>query len=275
MSKTVLARKLTAAGLEYHENYFNSFNEVGDRVTIVRHAPKMAVLTHPNTSEPLEFELRIPEECPADKLEMARTLVEAFGDRFIENLHNQPLWNWLTLYWFKDVVGSDFADGKTAGLNEWAVYNVYPEELGYGSSGTRIRQYRHRLWGPAFLYHQVGEAARVCLTGRISILSDVFDAVMNYNLLEQGILDTVSAMYHDDASRGLTANLKPTGRLEGEFREGAIRECLAQIGQIAATRAIHLITPEQILDALPPEEFGRHIDAAREFLGIQAPGMAA
>jgi len=272
--KTVLARELTAVGLEYHESYFNGQDEVGNRIGYVRELPKAAVLTDPHTSRPLSFDLVLPAECPSDKLEMARVLVEAFGDRFEENLFNRPIWNWITLFWAKAVLGGDPAE-KPIKLREWAAYNLFPEEEAYSGAEGRIRQYRHRLWGPAFLFSRVGEVSRVCLTGDFHKLSDVFDAVMTLNLLVPGVVETIDAMYFDPETGELTANVKPGLRIGGELREGAIRECLTQISQIAATRAVHLLTPQQILAALPEAEFGKHVEAARSRLGLQAPSLAA
>lgn len=271
---TVLARELTKPGLEYHESYFNGHDEVGRRIKYVNELPKEAILTDPHTSRPLSFDLELPAKCPDSKFEMARVLVEAFGDRFDENLFNQPLWNWITLLWAKSVIGGDPAE-KPRKLNEWAVYNLFPEDEAYGGAHGRVRQYRHRLWGPAFLYSRVGEVSRVCLTGDVSELSDVYDAVMTLNLLERGVIETIDAMYYDEEERKLTAKVKPGVRLRNELREGAIRECLTQISQIAATRAIHLLTPEQILDALPEAEFGRHVEVARVRLGLQGTSLAA
>lgn len=259
----VRARRLKKPGMEYYDGYFHCVDEVGERAQVVTQRVSRQVLFGDLYSEDVDFDLYVPETLPTVKWQAAKALYEAFGDRFDEFLYDAPLWNWLTLHYAEPVLGGEYGGEPNWSLKEAAVYTVHPRE-----TTGKVRQYRHRLWGPAFAWSRVGELAKVCLTGSIDGMSDVLDAVMTYNLLTPEIMRTVSAMYYDEADNALTAKVRSTARAEGELREGVIRDCLAQIGQIAATRAIHLLTPEQILDALPMVEFGRHVEAARARLGM-------
>jgi len=261
MVKMIPVRRLNKRGMQRHMDFFNPMDEVGVRAEFLGKPVDPEELDSDRFSEDAGFEMFLPETLPDDKYLLGKTVRESFGERYGGHMYDSTLWNWMCLRYHGLTVG------PARKTRELVVDTVYSEEEAYGPSAVRQRQYRNRLWGPTFAYDQFGEASRVMLTGKVPEMSDVMDALYYFNMLTGPIVRVLDALYYDEERHAINGVSKPSSNYGG-LRDGTVRDCLAQIGQIATTRSIMRMSEEEILAALPEAEYGDRVEEARVKLGL-------
>jgi len=248
-------RRMTGKALERFDHYF-----IENEKKVTSAPPPFEILLDDEWSVPApEFGL-LPEN-PQSKIELAKGINEALKGRFDEVMHDIGLWSWITLRYADKVVRN--AGGKWAPSSD-VNYRLASEHELYKDSG--IHQYRHRVWGPAYLYHLHGEASRALLSNDMTKLGEGFDAVMWYNVATRPVLQAIDLLFFDGEAGKVEGDFRPPARRPGEFRKGSIREFVEHVRQVGYAYSLHRVSPLKLIEGLSEQEFGPYLRNARKRL---------
>jgi len=263
-TQTTQLRTLTPAGLEAFLAYFDKIDiRTGQKVDIRREAPPTHLLFDDRYSIQVPFDAEIEVAQPTSKIDLARRVIDALGNQFDAYLTDRHLWAWLTLLW-SDVIlpGSKDTGWK---LGELAQYDIGETK----GKNTNYAIYRHRVWGPAVLFKQLGMLSRSMLTGQIHQLGEEIDVLMFRNIATAPVLQAFDLMYFDTEARKIaSAEGSNKGRQIGDLRAGTVRDFADQVCQIARTYSIARISPQRLIELLPQAEFGARIKHALTRLSV-------
>lgn len=264
--RRIPARRLTNLGVAAFREWLRSaVRGEGPAVGRIASPPPYEALFDPATSEPLPYEASAdlrPLDSSRDCAEMLR---DGFGASVARLRDDKGALDWLALLRVDDIYPAD-ADGTRKAYS--ALRYMFRDV-----EGTRADLgYRHLVWTPALLLHELGDEARVLLTGTQDHPSDAVEQVMARPLVRasRGVAKMLALMYLDDAGTGLVRGAGADGG-KGGLRRGGVRDCVAVLAQCERSYDLSSMSAQQLLDLLPDEGgFKAHRARARKRLAAEA-----
>lgn len=162
---------------------------------------------------------------------------------------NAPLWSWLGMFYFHQVVRIGANGNPRLGRNPDVAYVIDPDETGRGSR----RHFAHRLLLSWEIYTRHGETAWYLLDEPVISLSHLADRLVGAPEMFRsvGIVDLAHRLYANPQTRELKPGLLGGG---GNQRPaGGVVRLLDVLNQLYMTYDVYGMTAEQLLGLLPPE----------------------
>lgn len=263
---SIQIRALTPLGLDQFLRYFSKIDlETGEKVTVRKSPPPRDLITDDRFSVPIPVDAVLTEGVPANKIDMARRVLDALGDNFDDYVTNRHMWAWLTILWSEAVIPySESEEGWR--LHEISVYDIGDDKRG----AANYNIIRHRVWGPTIIFRRWGMLSRSMLADPINRLGDEIDVFMFRNVLTEPVLKAYDLLYFDTSTRSIREpeNKRQKDRRAEDLRPGDIHDYVDQVLQIARTYSISKIDPQRIIKLLPKAEFGAHVAHANARLRI-------
>lgn len=240
MTDKVWIRSFSARGVEEFESFLDRYQN-GDANEI----DAQMLSEDTNLSELVGRGLMIDIPMTATKRELAQLVCQAFQDAgstelpIVPSTEYRNMWTWLAC--------SSFHLIKTRRANR--VLNEYSY---YVCSQDWNRFYRHRIAGPARIYWLFRDRPRdasLLLHGRADEHSD-WEAQLagrQSRIRNRELISTANRLYWD------VERHRPKRGAQTRNRSGTVRRLLAFIDQVDLTYDVNSMTPDQILDLLPPE----------------------
>mgnify|MGYP006981142763 CR=1 FL=1 len=233
----MMNRKLNEQGLEEFRQFIDNLRNGGKQNT------PSYLLTDPTTSEPLGFELQLPDVTFSTRYELGSYLCEQFSELNMQSMIGDiGFWSSLALHWF-DQLCPEADDGSRKPPSQ--AYN-------YILSNNYNHRPRHAIFTTWQLVDRYGEDARFLLCRELPIRGEITEQLMarQYFLSCRGLMQAASRLYYDEES--------------GSFKKGAaarssagcIHRFVAWLHQIELTYDLYSLNCEDVLD-LMPKEFDR------------------
>jgi len=261
-------RTLTPKGFDVFTRYFSKVDaQTGETAKVRKAAPPTEILFDDNYSVPLPVDALVDASQPSGKVEMARRVLDAFGDNFDAYVDDRGVWAWLTLLWSESVIPySEIEEGYI--LREMARYDIGDNRE------ANYYVYRHAVYGPTIIFRDWGMLSRSVLADPIHKLGDEIDVFMFRNVATAPVLKAYDLMYFDTTTGKIVDAKADAKKRQAEgLRQGDIHDFVDQVLQIGRTYSISRIDPLKLVDLLPRAEFGNRIDhaMARVKIGDTAP----
>ena len=208
------------------------------------------LLTAAQYAQPVASAIYVEQRPFASRRDAGAYLADRLAPLGIASIaNNAPLWSWLGMFYFHQVVQLDDQGVPRLGRNPDVAYVIDPDEIGRGAR----RHFAHRLLISWEIYTQHGENAWYLLDEPVNSMRQLADRLSGAPEIFRavGIVDLAHRLYAD----------RPTGRLkpgvlaggQNQRPPGGIVRLLDVLNQLYMTYDIYGMTAEQLLPLLPPE----------------------
>ena len=190
-----------------------------------------AILQDEGQSEPIQDELNLSMEDFPSRFDMANHLVRLFSQCQERGVTEKDgVWDWISLAWFDQLVGSQVRD-----------------EVNYVLSEKHNRRYRHAVYFPWWLVNRYGADAKFLLIKKSvrGELSEQLLSVQHYPSCA-GIVQAYKTLYFDESSQKLKRGHSSKG-------PGSPRRLMTWLGQIEVNYDLYAMTSESLMSLLPKE----------------------
>ena len=208
------------------------------------------LLTEPRYALPVSSAVFVAPRAFANRREAGEYLSERLAP--LGNIHvadNAPLWSWLGMFYFDQVV-SRSADGRMRVANADIAYVIDLLDEGRGAS----QRHRNRLLFAWDIYTRHGdERARGLLSQPVSSMEHLADRLIGKveAYRSPGVMDLANRLYTDSATGQQKSGIAGGG---GNQRPaGGVVRLMDVLDQLYMTYDVYDMTAEQLLELLPPE----------------------
>ncbi len=240
-------RELTVEGIEAAKEYLAAL-----RIDASSPFPH-GLLTEPRYAQPVRPAVFVARRVFANRREAGQYLSERLAP--LGNIHvadNAPLWSWLGMFYFDQVV-SRTGDGRMRVANADVAYVIDPLDERRGAS----QRHRNRLLFAWDIYTRHGdERARGLLSQPVSGMEHLADRLIGKveAYRSPGVTDLANRLYIDSATGQQKSGIAGGG---GNPRPaGGVVRLMDVLDQLYMTYDVYGMTAEQLLELLP-QEFGR------------------
>lgn len=159
----------------------------------------------------------------------------SFGARVIDDA---AVWSWLGMFYFPETVPVVNGLPRLSPRDETFVIHS-------GESRSLQRRYVHYLWSAWRLYRQHGNAAAYLLDAPLHDQGDIADRVLSNARVfnSAGVVPLIMKLYTKDGTRKRGFGRGP----------GGLRHLMRVLNQRERTHDVYAMSPEALLDILPPE----------------------
>jgi hypothetical protein len=236
MAKTSI-RRFNDEGVEQFRKYLAELREGSTS------PPPFHLLDGPETSKPIENEVKTENRTFRNRLELAQYLDDVLAD--IENVSIETdvhLWSWLSLFYFDQVCPPVQNGIRKPGRDYRHIL-----EPGYPNG------HRHLLCGPYMVYsvYELGEnLSKLLLCTSIPIENKFHHELAGRQSLitNRGILEAVHLLYYENAG-----DRPKRGAQIKKSAPGTFYRFVDIIQQFDLNYDLYSMTGEKILELLPPE----------------------
>jgi hypothetical protein len=231
---TYYIRCFNDEGLNVFENIILRMREGTDK------SIDESLLFNDTTSEQLDEAVEIEKVDYDNKAELVKYLVDRLQLRKNKSLYfNKGLWSWLAAFYFDNICPIDRNVSRK--INELAFYILRdPKE--------HTKYYRHLLAYPCRIYSELGESAKIFLTGTFAKRGEITEQFGAYQhiALNRSIIAAANILYWDDSIAGIKKGAAGKGA-------GSARRLVRVIRQYQMTYDLNSMSGEQIVGMLPSE----------------------
>lgn len=200
------------------------------------------LLTNPQYARPISKSIRVEQQSFELKIDAARYLAPLIMRLDYPNKYYAPeLWGWLSAFYFESVAPVQ-QDG-TRNIGEMVRFVQSP--------GTPRGSERHFLAFPVRLYTQFNEDAPRILIGQR--LNSIGEGVIVLSVHQSMLANLPLLQAADTLFWNWELGSMKRGAAPNSPAPGSLRRFVAVIQQLEVNYDLYAMSPEQILDLLPPE----------------------